>query len=173
MIVGNGDVWEYGSIIDQYECVIRINSMYGWKNDPHHDGMRMTMWAGLPAFAVTPLRATASQWTNSHFGRVAAGLEIIWCVSAYQCSARAYRWLRNNSLLSKLCSVPDPLRILDHHIHRLPPELAAELFSMPVLFNGATGITRFELLLTGVKIALLVYLAGARKYIFADLISLN
>lgn len=163
MIVGNGDVCEYGGIIDQYECVIRINSMYGWKNDPDHDGRRVTIWAGLPAFAVTPLRATASQWTNSHFGRVAATLEMIWCVSAYQCSARAYRWLRDNGLLSKFSSVPDPLRILDHYIDRLPAELAAQLFSMPVLFNGATGITQFELLLTGVKIALMVYLAGARE----------
>jgi hypothetical protein len=160
-VVGNGDVSNYGPIIDRCDCVIRINSMYSWKNDPDHDGQKVTLWAGLPAFAVAPLRATPSQWTNSHFGRIAPTLEMIWCVSPYQCSARAYRWLRDNGLLPKFSSISDPFSLLDNYIDRLPAALAAELFSMPVLFNGKTGITNFELLLTGVKIALLVYLAGA------------
>jgi hypothetical protein len=56
-------------------------------------------------------------------------------------------------MLSKFSSIPDPLTILDRNIKRLPAKFASELFSMPVLFDGSTGITNFELLLTGVKTA--------------------
>jgi hypothetical protein len=163
MIVGNGKVSNYGPIIDQADCVIRINSMYHWNSDPIHDGTKTTIWAGLPAFAVTPYRASQSDWTNSKFGRIARSLERIWCVSPYQCSARAFRWLRDNGLLSKFASISDPYEILDDYFDRLPAHFAAQLFSMPVIFSGHTGITNFELLLTGVKTALLVYLSGAAE----------
>jgi hypothetical protein len=163
MIVGNAVVRDYGPIIDHSDCVIRLNSMYNWKEDPQHDGTRVTIWAGLPGFAVTPHRASPDQWANSCFARIAPTLDMIWCVSPYQCSARAYRWLRDAGMLSKFSSISDPLSILDNHIGRLPPQLASKLFSMPVLFNGSTGITNFELLLTGVKTVLLAYLSEARR----------
>jgi hypothetical protein len=163
MIVGNGEISNYGRLIDQSDFIIRINSMYRWRADAEHDGMRVNAWAGLPAFAVEPLKATATQWTNSNFGRIAPSLEMIWGVSPYQCSVRAYRWLRDEGLLPKFFSISDPFTLLDEHFDRLQPHFAAKLFSMPILFNGATGITNFELLLTGVKIVLLVYLSGAQE----------
>jgi len=162
MIVGNGEVLDYGPIIDQCDCVIRLNSMYNWQEAREHDGRRVTIWAGLPGFAVTPRRATSAQWTNSRFARIAPMLELIWCISPYQCSVRAYRWLRESGMLSKFSSIPDPLTILDNYIGDFPAQLASKLFSMPVLHSGATGITNFELLLTGVKTVLLVYLSEAR-----------
>jgi hypothetical protein len=165
-IVGNKRITDRGDEIDSHDHVIRINRMGDWHHDPVHDGVRVTIWAGLARPNIVPSagdKARSAPYLPSCFPEIADGLSWIWSVSPFYLSARFLAFLRANGLEDRLVVSGSGPFFYDHFARTLPSDLFHSLFSIPeALHTGPSNRQiHYELLLTGVKIVILTVLAGA------------
>ncbi|ACA15384.1 hypothetical protein M446_0830 [Methylobacterium sp. 4-46] len=81
-VVGNGRVDASGAEIDAHDQVIRITGMRHWRRDPDGDGVRTTLWAGLPAHVVARDEAGAVH-ANGAFASLVRDGVAFWAVSPF------------------------------------------------------------------------------------------
>lgn len=161
-IVGNSIVEGCGDSIDSADEVIRINDMRNWKCDSYNDGIRTTVWAGLPVFAIGRIDADMTSWLESKFFKVASNVNLLWSVSPFQCTVETWKNLVGLGLHHKLKTLPGYYEYLDLVYFAISPEMRKILYGNNFM-NGYTGVPNFELLFTGVKICLACFLDGAKQ----------
>lgn len=162
VIVGNSPVKGCGKIIDSGEEIIRINNMRNWKVDPQDDGVRTTVWAGLPIFAVGSIDADIASWESSKFIKISREVNLIWSISPFQCTKHTWNNIVSFGLNHKLKTLPGYFEYLDQIYPALSLEMRKLVWSNVSNYNYGC-MPNFEILLTGVKICLACFLDGARQ----------
>ena len=139
-----------------------------WQRSPVHDGVRATIWAGLPLERVILGADAMAGFPNArtNFPDRAPDFSTFWSATPFHLSVTFYRFLLYRGLINRLFVSGSGPFLHDYLIHSLPPGMVRALFSMrrPSNRPGMTfEHTTFETLLTGVRLVLLCTLAGAQR----------
>lgn len=126
----------------------------------------MTIWAGIAHAHVVP-RFSERFYTvadyPSCFPEIAGQLQTIWCVTPFHISARFYNFLYEGGLLDRLTVSGSGTFFLDTMSANLPADIMRLLYAMPAQSEHPLPQLHFDLMLTGVRTALLSVLAGAAE----------
>lgn len=160
-VVGNGLVRNCGSLIDECDEVIRISTMRNWLRAPEHDGTRTTIWAGHPWLVVSRMENGEIR-ANPSFARLAEEGTQLWATSPFHISLDSYKWLKNNGQLDRLLVAPSSAEIYEIACSLLESSIIEILFSISKK-EGLIGFSRFELLLTGTRILMMLYMCGVKS----------
>jgi len=147
-VVGNGIVSGYGAQIDRHDHVIRISGMRNWQRNSENDGTRITLWAGHPAFVISDDKL------SDPFEYIINDDTPLWALSPFHITCSSYILLRDRGLLEKLLVLPAPATLFDRFHNFLNPEEISDLYSIPHGRRQLTGLSNFELLLTGTRLIL-------------------
>jgi hypothetical protein len=164
-VVGNGRINDCGNEIDSHDEIIRISAMASWRRAALDDGVKITTWAGHPRF-VCNYNVDGIRHVDHQFERVADEATVLWALSPFHVSLASYHWLEGRGLLDKLAVVPPACVVAEVMVEYLDVEDFSFLFSYPTPVNSATclnliGLPRYDLLLTGTRLLLLLELMGA------------
>jgi hypothetical protein len=169
-LIANTPIVGHGATIDAFDEVVRINRMEYWRQSAADDGIRLTIWAGVPLTRViSGGPATAySPIGHTNFPRHASALKTIWSATPFHLSVAFYRFLLRQGLLDRLFVSGSSAFLHDYLAQQLPPAMLRALFSLKRLYQESGGPVaarqpEFELLLTGVRLILFCMLAGARE----------
>ena len=167
-LVANTPIHDYGPAIDSFDEVIRINRMDYWQRSAVHDGVRATIWAGLPQRDVILDAQVTPGLQKAHptFDDIASDVAMIWSATPFHLSVPFYQFLMHRGLLDRLFISGSGPFLHDCLVRNLPPGMVRALFLMRRARNAA-GKTRehttFETLLTGVRLVLFCTLARAQR----------
>jgi hypothetical protein len=164
-VVGNGRIGSCGNEIDSHDEVIRITAMGSWQRAAKDDGVKITAWAGHPWF-VCKYDVDGILHVDPQFESVADEATVLWALSPFHVSLASYHGLEGRGLLDKLAVVPPACVVADAMVEYLDQEDFSFLFSYPSSGNSAAylnliGLPRYDLLLTGTRLLLLLELMGA------------
>jgi hypothetical protein len=161
-VVGNGPIIGRGEEIDAHDEVIRMDTLRNWKRSKGDDGTRISLWAGHP-FKHFTVDGEGQPQVSDPFREVVSLKLPLWFISPYHVTVVAYRWLAANGVLDRVTIAPSQYVTLDLLCRHLDATQLSKLFSIPTDKPWLKGLTRFELLLTGPKLALFLYACGARQ----------
>jgi hypothetical protein len=168
-IIANSEIRGQGHVIDSFDEVIRLNSMKYWLRSAEDDGVRATMWAGLPWACFIPDNVEKNHTaalTRIRFQEIVQEVRLIWSATPFYISARFVDFLRRNGAIERLFISGSGLYFYDYLMGRVPADMFRALFTIRdfVLPNGLPNLQfNFELLLTGVRVVFFCALGGARE----------
>jgi hypothetical protein len=168
-LIGNSPINDLGPVIDSYDEVIRINRMEYWQRSAADDGLRFTIWAGLPRpqMILGHPRETDAAAIRTNFPEVADSASTIWSATPFHLSVVFYNFLHRRSLADRLFVSESGPFLLSQLTERMPPGMVRALFAIPSVREGdRVHLDRqpyFELLMTGIRLTLFAALAGARE----------
>lgn len=160
-IVGNGSVSNCGKAIDRHDEVVRINSMCNWRQDPIHDGRRITLWTGNPVFVVERDKSGNRHVPPLFSQIVEAGIGL-WALSPLHISVDAYRWLDDQNALDRLLVAPPSAVIQDISSRILDGKSVSTLFSIARGRDEIVGRTVYDSLLAETRLLILLELCGVK-----------
>jgi hypothetical protein len=154
-VVGNGPIAGFGNEIDSHDEVIRMSTMRNWKKDAKEDGIRTTIWSGHLAFVIE------NNSINERFRSLVDEKTDIWALSPFHITCISYLWIKNYAR-KKILVLP-PAAVLNDIFHDyMSPEDISTLFNIPTSEHNFTGLTFYELLLTGTRLILALEASGVR-----------
>jgi hypothetical protein len=166
-LVGNSEVLGFGSAIDDYDDVLRFNHLRTWRHSAADDGVRITIWAGMPVSRyVRNHLVPPSEAERSFFPDVVSGVRLIWALNPFHTGARFVYFLRQRGLSDKFFLSGGSLFFFDLLVKTLPAAMVRSLYTIPNLRlpGGASNLRfNFDLMLSGVQAALFCFLGGARE----------
>lgn len=157
-IVGNGVVKGCGSLIDSCDEVIRISTMRNWQQSAEHDGLKTTIWAGHP-WLVIHRGPTGDLIANPKFAQLMSQQPRLWAVSPFHTSVDSFRWLCEKQIIDRTIFNRSWADVYEVACSKLDFDGIKRIFSFPER-KDIVGLNNYELLLTGTRILLLLYLCG-------------
>jgi hypothetical protein len=153
-VVGNGIVRHCGAAIDAHDEVVRISSMRHWAVSSEDDGVRLSVWAGQLAFVVHGADV------DERFEDVVARGTRLWALSPFHITCDAYTFLRLRRRCGDVMVLPSAAMLFDvFHAYMNAADLA-ELFTIAPARRHLSGMTQYELLLTGTRLVLALEACG-------------
>jgi len=156
-VMGNGVVRDCGIEIDAHDEVVRISSMRNWSRQPAHDGARVTLWSGQLAFVVSGAAV------DERFREVATCGTPLWTLSPFHITCDAYSFLRKMERQPETLVLPSGACLFDMFHRYMTAEDMETIFSIAPARRQLTGMTRYELLLTGTRLALALEACGVGR----------
>jgi len=157
-IVGNGLVKGCGPLIDSCDEVIRISTMRNWQQSADHDGLKTTIWAGHPWLVVH--RGSAGDLrANPKFAELMNRQPRLWVISPFHTSVDSFRWLCEKQIIDRTIFNPSWTEVYEVACSKLDFAEIKRIFSISNR-KDIIGFNNYELLLTGTRIILLLYLCG-------------
>ena len=166
-IIANSEIRSKGHVINSFDEVIRLNSMQYWLRSAEDDGVRTTIWAGLPWASFVPENSEKNNTAAVRplgFQQIAREVRLIWSATPFYISARFVDFLHRNGVAKKLFISGSGLYFYDYLMGRVPAGMFRALFTIPdiVLPNGMPNSQfNFELLLTGIRVR--VFLRASQR----------
>lgn len=154
-IVANSVVSGFGAEIDSHDEVIRMTSMRNWRRAAGDDGERATMWAGMASQLVKGTDPIP------HIQRLIDEGAGIWCLSPFHITCGAYNFLRVKGVLERMLVLPPAAYLYELFARFMTAQELAVLYGMPQDSEELVGLSCYERLLTGTRLALLVEACGA------------
>ena len=166
-LVGNSEVLGFGPEIDSYDDVLRFNHLRTWRHSAADDGVRITIWAGVPVSRYVKKHGRLpGDPPRTFFPEVASGVRLIWALNPFHTGARFMYFLRHHALMDKFFLSGGSLFFFDLLVKTLPAEMVRSLYTIPNLRlpSGAQNLRfNFELMLAGVQTVLFCFLGGAKE----------
>jgi len=156
-VVGNGIVRQCGADIDAHDEVVRMSSMANWTRCPEDDGARLTLWAGQLALVVS------GTTVNDRFREVVASGTGLWALSPFHITCDAYAFLRKMNRQLETLVLPSAPWLFDVFHQYMTAEDMETLFTMAPARRQLTGMTRYELLLSGTRLILALEACGVER----------
>lgn len=156
-VVGNGVVRDCGSEIDAHDHVVRISSMRRWSRQPEHDGSRLTLWAGQLAFVVS------GSSVDERFREVATRGTSLWALSPFHITCDAYSFLRQMERQPETLVLPSGACLFDTFHQYMTADDINTIFTIAPARRQLTGMTHYELLLTGTRLILALEACGVGR----------
>lgn len=160
-LIGNGHIRNAGPLIEAHDVVVRLKSMRNWKHSETEDGRRIDLWAGLPSHAIHEDHLGQTRLDPVVATIIDSGIPI-WAVTPFHITCSAFRVLSNLNILDRLIVSPSCHSLFDDFCRIADGEDVSDLYSV-VRGGGLIGLSQFELLLTGTRVALLAELSGAKS----------
>ena len=156
-VVGNGVVRDCGIEIDAHDEVVRISSMRNWSRQSQHDGARLSLWSGQLAFVVSGASV------DERFREVVACGTPLWTLSPFHITCDAYSFLGKMERQPETLVLPSAACLFDVFHQYMTAEDMETIFSIAPARRQLTGMTRYELLLTGTRLVLALEACGVGR----------